>query len=72
MSTGETKMMELNGNDHRFVRKLMKLERDKQNAWPFFLWVEGFIAKKYAETIEKAKSGQLGAMFKVEGERAAG
>lgn len=67
MSTGETKMMELNGKDHRFIRKVTKLERDKQDAWPFFLWVENFIAKKYAETIEKAQSGQLGAMFMMDG-----
>lgn len=67
MSTGETKMMELNGKDHRFIRKVIKLERDKQDAWPFFLWVESFIAKKYAGTIEKAQSGQLGAIFRVEG-----
>jgi len=67
MSTGETKMTELNGKDHRFIRKVVKLERDKQEAWPFFLWVESFIAKKYAETIKKAQSGQLGAMFMMEG-----
>ena len=66
MGTGETKMMELNGKDHRFIRKVTKRERDKQDAWPFFLWVESFIAKKYAGTIEKAQSGQLGAMFMME------
>ncbi len=68
MSTGETKTMELNGKEHRFIRKASKLERDKREAWPFFLWVESFIAKKYAETIEKAQSGQLGAMFRMEDE----
>ncbi len=67
MSTGETKMVELYGKKHKFMRKITRLERDKQNAWPFFLWVESFILKKYADIIEKAQSGQLGAIFKIGG-----
>lgn len=66
MSTGETKIIELNCKEHRCIRNITRFYRDQQNAWPFFLWVESFILKKYAETIEKARAGQLGAMFMVE------
>lgn len=65
LETGKTKMVELNGRDHKFIRKIMMLERNKNNAWPFFLWVENFISNKYADTIELAKEGKLGAMFMV-------
>lgn len=60
METGEVSTAALHGKDDRFFRKITRLERDKGNAWPFFLWVESFIAKKYALIIEKARKGELG------------
>lgn len=66
LETGTSEKRAYVGKKPLAIRKINKIERDRDFAYPFFRWVETFICKKYAPLIKKIQNGEIrpGAFFR--------